>query len=87
MPTPTTNCHDCALAPIQPGNSESAAAAAQPNSSGTPSASPAVIPLSRRLLQALRTSSSMPAIITNSITAHQATPLSAAITSLVKTAA
>ena len=51
-----------------------------PKTSGTVSARPAVMPVSRRLAQALRTSSSMPAIITNSITAHQATPLSAVIT-------
>jgi hypothetical protein len=40
------------------------------------SARPAVMPVSRRCAQAWRRSSSMPAIHTNSITAHQATPLS-----------
>jgi len=57
-----------------------AAAAALPKSSGTPSAMPAVMPLSRRLRHAWRRSSSMPAIHTKIITAHHAMPFSAPIT-------
>ena len=56
-----------------------------PNTSGTTSASDAAIELSRRCSHAFFRSSSMPAIITNSITAHQAMPFSDWITSALKT--
>jgi hypothetical protein len=85
MPTPSTNCQVIALGPIQPLVASMATAAALPSSSGMPSARPAVMPLSRRYFQACVRSSSMPAIHTKSITAHQATPLSAVITAGVKT--
>ena len=85
MPTPITNCHSRPNGPTQPGVASMTRAAAQPASSGAPKARPAVMPVSRRWTQAWRTSSSMPAIQTNSITAHQATPLSAVITGGVNT--
>ncbi len=52
---------------------------------GTPSASPAVMPLSRRCSQTLRRSSSIPAIHTNTITAHQAMPFKGWITAGLNT--
>jgi len=85
MPMPVTNCQSRALAPIQPGEPSMPIAARAPNSSGTPRARPAVTPLSKRCSQALRRSSSMPAIQTKTITAHQAMPFSAWITGGAKT--
>ncbi len=87
MPTPSTNCQVCARGPIQPSAMSRPAAARQPKSSGVPSASPAVMVLSRRCAQAFFRSSSMPAIITNSITAHQAMPFSDWTTAGVNTKA
>ena len=80
IPSPSTNCHVCALAPIHPGNCNNTKAAALPNSNGIPNANPAVIELSRTFVLAAPRSSSMPAMNTNNITAHHATPLSAVIT-------
>jgi hypothetical protein len=51
-------------------------AAAQPKKSGMQSANPAVMPLSRRCFHAPARSSSIPAIHTKIITAHQAMPFS-----------
>ena len=85
MPTPAMNCQVSARGPIQPGITSIAAAAMQPNSSGMPNAKPAATELSRLWVQAAFRSSSMPAIQTNSITAHQAMPLSDWITAGLKT--
>ena len=85
IPTPSTNCHVSAFGPTQPAVCSRPSAATQPKASGTPSASPAVMPLSRRWRQAWRRSSSMPAIQTNNDTAHHATPFSAAMTCGLKT--
>ena len=85
MPTPMTNCQVTALGPIHPGYSSRPTAATQPSARGVPSASPAVMPLSLRCCQAWLKSSSMPAIQTNTITAHQAMPLSNWITWGLKT--
>ena len=85
MPMPSTNCQWVALGPIQPSYISMPAAAMLPNSSGVPSASPAVMPLSTRCFQVWCTSSSIPAIHTKSITAHQAMPFSDWITGGVKT--
>jgi hypothetical protein len=52
------------------------AAAMLPVISGTPSASPAVTPVSRRRFHASPRSSSIPATQTNIITDHHAMPLS-----------
>ena len=87
MPTPSTNCQVIACGPIQPSVSSMKAAARQPKSKGVPSASPAVMLLSPRCAQALRRSSSMPAMQTKSITAHQAIPFSDWITGGAKTKA
>jgi len=86
MPTPAMNCHDVADAPIQLRSWASIRpAASAPNSSGTPIARLAVVALSRRLAQASCRSSSIPAIHTNTITAHAAMPLSARLTSGLNT--
>ena len=85
MPTPTTNCQVIAFGPTQPLNPSMPMAATQPNTSGVPSANPAVMVLSRRCAQAFFRSSSMPAIITNSITAHQAMPFNDWMTAPLKT--
>ena len=73
------------MGPIHPSYISMPAAAMLPNSSGVPSASPAVMPLSLRYFQAWRRSSSMPAIHTKTITAHQAMPFSDWMTGGVKT--
>ncbi len=85
MPTPSTNCQVNARAPTQPGAASIAAAAGQPKSSGMPSARPAVMLLSRLCCQACDRSSSMPAIHTNSITAHQTMLFRLPMTARVKT--
>ena len=74
-------------APCTSNLREDLIAVALPNASGMASASPAVILLSRRCSHALRRSSSIPAIHTNNITAHHATPLSAVTTVGLKTKA
>jgi cytidyltransferase-like protein len=74
MPMPSTNCQVCP----RPHPAGTGAAPARPRSR-TAAARPAPAPPSRRsrpVLPGLRRSSSMPAIQTNSITAHQATPFS-----------
>ena len=85
MPTPITNCQRLLWGPLQPSIVNMPMAAAAPNSKGTPSASPAVMLLSRRCSQAFFRSSSMPAIQTKIITAHQATPLRDCTTGALKT--
>jgi hypothetical protein len=87
MPMPTTNCQAIARGPIQPSCSSIRPAVRQPKASGVPSASPAVMLLSRRCTQACLRSSSTPAIITNNITAHQAIPFSDCTTAGLKTKA
>src|SRR3546814_9070458 len=72
MPMPSTACHCSPLGPRQPGHCSSSTAASAPSASGTPSARPAVIPVSRRLLHACERSRSIHAINTNSNTAHHA---------------
>ncbi len=59
----------------------------QPKSSGVPRARPAEIELSRRWAQAFLRSSSMPAIMTKSMTAHHAIPFNDCTTGAVKTKA
>jgi hypothetical protein len=85
MPTPRTNCHGIACAPTQPALPSRPMPATQPNTSGTPSASVAVIVLSRRCCQAAFRSSSIPASMTNTITAHHAIPFKAPMTAGLNT--
>ena len=86
MPMPSTTCQSVPCGPIHWRLYDSITApAAAPNSNGTISASPAVTPVSPRRFHASSRSSSIPASQTNSITAHQAMPFSAWITSGRKT--
>ena len=87
MPTPSTNCQDLAAGPSQPSYINMPAATMLPNSNGAARASPAVMVLSRRCSQAFFKSSSMPAIHTKIITAHQAMPFNDWTTGWVKTKA
>jgi hypothetical protein len=84
MPMPSMNCVALPRSPSQaPAGSSSAAP--QPSANGKTIASRAVVPASRFSRQAAARSSSTPAMKTNSITPHQATPLSSVTTCGLKT--
>ena len=86
MPTPSTNCQDWPCDPNQHSfQTRRSTAAKLPVSSGVPSARPAAMVVSRRFAQTCARSSSIPAIQTNSMTAHQAMPFKDCTTGALKT--
>ncbi len=86
MPMPRMNCHSKPLGPIHPGCHWSRKTAArQPSSRGEPRARPAVMLVSPLCFQACFRSSSMPAMNTKIITAHQAMPFRDWMTGLANT--